>query len=48
MVAVMLAVPTLATLNVVSLFVINTPAELSLTYENVPLLDEVGDSVYGD
>lgn len=47
MVAVIVAVPTLATLNVVPLFVINTTAELSLTYENVPLLDEVGESVKG-
>lgn len=47
MVAVMLAVPILATLNVVPLSVINTTAELSLTYENVPLLDDVGESVYG-
>jgi hypothetical protein len=43
----MLAVPRLATLNVVSLFVINTTAELSLTYENVPPLFEVGDNVNG-
>ena len=45
MVAVIFAVPTLATLNVVLLFVIKTTAELSLTYENVPVLMEVGDNV---
>jgi hypothetical protein len=44
----MVAEPILATLNVVSLFVINTTAELSLTYENVPVLDETGDSVNDD
>ncbi len=47
MVAVIVAVPTLATLNVVPLFVINTMAELSLTYVNVPLLFEVGERVNG-
>jgi hypothetical protein len=46
-VAVIFAVPTLATLNVVLLFVIKTTAELSLTYENVPVLLEVGVNVYG-
>ncbi len=46
-VAVMFTVPTLATLNVVLLFVIKMTAELSLTYENVPVLLEVGDNVYG-
>ena len=38
-VAVMFAVPTLATLNVVP-FVTKTTAELSLTYENVPRSEE--------
>jgi hypothetical protein len=44
-VAVIVAVPTPATLNVFPLFVIKTMAELSLTYENVPVLLEVGDIV---
>jgi len=47
MVAVIVAVPTLATLNVVPLFVIKTMPELSLTYVNVPLLVDVGESVKG-
>ena len=46
-VAVMFAKPEPAILNVVPLFVINMMAELSLTYENVPLLFEVGESVNG-
>jgi hypothetical protein len=44
MVAVIFAVPTLTTLNVVP-FVTETTAELLLTYENVPVLLDVGDNV---
>ena len=46
-VAVMVANPEPATLNLVPLFVRNTMVGLSVTYENVPLLFEVGDSVNG-